>query len=226
MGTSEAKRDTTVSTERGDGGSEKNRDDELMGMRWILTVKQFTEKEVKARLVILGYQAGDLENELLEAATPSPTRRAKRCFLQLADQNIFELKMAGVSGAFLQVREQQADKYVVRVNEPADALGITRGTTARLRKAGYGLVIAPKDWVESVYDGMKEMGLMQCKTDPCVWKLVKETSKGPQLQALVLFHIDDFMLAGRKSEAGWEQFSTGNAQQVEMVRVGNKDFGA
>ena len=82
----------------------------------------------------------------------------------------------------------------VPVDEVADALGITEGRPARLRKASYGLVIAPKEWVESVYDGMKDMGLVQCKTDPCV----TETSERPQLQVLVLFHIDDFMLAGRK----------------------------
>ena len=70
----------------------------------------------------------------------------------------------------------------------------------------YGLVTAPKEWVESVYDGMKEMGLRQCKTDPCVWKHAKETSQGPKLQVLVLFHIDDFNLAGRKGEVGWEEF--------------------
>ena len=50
------------------------------------------------------------------------------------------------------------------------------------------------------------MGLVQCKTDPCVWKLVKETSQGPQLQVLVLFHIDDFMSTGHTGEAGWEEF--------------------
>ena len=53
---------------------------------------------------------------------------------------------------------------------------------------------------------MKEMVLVQCKTDPCVWKLVKETSQGPQLRVLVLFRIDGFMLAGRKGEADWEEF--------------------
>ena len=73
-----------------------------------------------------------------------------------------------------------------------------RGKPARLRKAGYGLVKAPREWVEWVCEGMKEMGLQQCNTDPCVWKLVKETSQGPQFQVLTLFHIDDFMLAGRK----------------------------
>ena len=75
-----------------------------------------------------------------------------------------------------------------------------------MRKVAYGLVTAPKEWVESVHDGMKEMGLVQCRTDPCVWKLVKEASQGPQLQVLVLFNTDDFMLAGRKGEAGWEEF--------------------
>ena len=60
-------------------------------------------------------------------------------------------------------REQQADRYVVPASELADALGITRGKLARLRKSGYGLVIAPKEWVETVYDGVKEMefGTMQ-----------------------------------------------------------------
>ena len=91
---------------------------------------------------------------------------------------VFELKKADVSGAFL---------------------------TARLHKAGNGLVISPKEWVESACDGMKEVGFVQSKTDPCVWMLIKETSQSPRLQVLVLFHIDDFMLAGCKSEAGWEK---------------------
>ena len=65
-------------------GNEEIRDDKLMGLRWVVTVRQLTEKKVKARLVILGYQAGDVEDGLLEAATPAPTRRAKPCFLQVA----------------------------------------------------------------------------------------------------------------------------------------------
>ena len=50
------------------------------------------------------------------------------------------------------------------------------------------------------------MDFVQCKTDPCVWKLVYETSQGSQLQVLVLFHIDDFMQGVRKGEVGWEEF--------------------
>ena len=41
---------------------------------------------------MLGYQAGDLEDELLEAATPTPKRRAKHRFLQVTAHQGFELK--------------------------------------------------------------------------------------------------------------------------------------
>ena len=75
-------------------------------IRQYVTVKHFPKKKVSARLVILGYQVGDLEDELLEAATPTPTRRAKHCFLQVAAHHGFELKKADVSGAFLQGREK------------------------------------------------------------------------------------------------------------------------
>ena len=48
-------------------GNEEIRDDELMGMRWVATIKQFPDK-VKARLVILGFQARDLEDEFAGSA--------------------------------------------------------------------------------------------------------------------------------------------------------------
>ena len=87
-------------------GNEEVRDDELMGMRWVVTVNPFPERKFKARLVMLDYPAGDLEDELLEAASPTPTRRAKHCSLQVAAHHGFELKKADVSGAFLQGREE------------------------------------------------------------------------------------------------------------------------
>ena len=79
----------------------------------------------------MGCQDGDLEDELLEAATPTPTRRAKHCFPQVAAHHGFELMKADWSGAFLQGWEQQADRLVVPVNELADTLGITRGKTRK-----------------------------------------------------------------------------------------------
>ena len=81
---------------------------------------------------------------------------------------------------------------------------------------------APKEWVESVYDGVKEVGLVQSKADPCVWKLVKKTSQGPQLHVLVLFHIDDFRLDAKVKLVGKsfsEECTTSGSGQS-----GNKDL--
>ena len=64
-----------------------------MGMPWVVTVKHCPDKKIKARLIILRYQAGDFEDELLEAATPTPTRRAKHCFLQVAAHHCFDCKV-------------------------------------------------------------------------------------------------------------------------------------
>ena len=125
-------------------GYDQIRENELTGMFLVVTVKHLSKKKVKARLATLRYQAKDLEEELLEAATPTAIRRAKHCFLQVANHR-FELKKAGVSGASFQGREQQADRNVVPVNELADALRTTRRKPARLRKTRHGLVIAPKN---------------------------------------------------------------------------------
>ena len=128
----------TVSTERADGSSERNeeiRDDELMGMRWVVSVKHFPQKKVKARLVFLGYEVRDLENELLETATPTPTRRAMHCFLQVAAHHGIELKKADVSGAFLGGREQQADRYMVPVLALADGIGSHKSQTRKIAES-------------------------------------------------------------------------------------------
>ena len=41
-------------------------------------------KEIRDDAGYIGYQACDLEDELLEEANPTPTRRAKHYFLQVA----------------------------------------------------------------------------------------------------------------------------------------------
>ena len=82
-------------------GHEEIRYDELMGMRWVVTVKQFPEK-VKARLVMMGYQAGVMEDEFAGSGIAFSNSQCKHCFLQVAAHFGFELKKVDVYGAFLQ----------------------------------------------------------------------------------------------------------------------------
>ena len=111
---------------------EEIRPHELMGMRWVVTVQQFAQKKVKTMFVIMEYQATDYwEDELLQAATPTPTLRAKHSVASGGTTASSSIN-ADVPGTFLQGK---ADTCVILVSELADALGITTRSLVRLWKA-------------------------------------------------------------------------------------------
>ena len=98
--------------------------------------------------------------------------------------------------------EQETDRNVIPRSELADALGNKKGTPARIRMASCGLIIAPKEWVESVCAGLRDTRLTQRKADLCVRQFVKDTAHGPDLKVWVLFHVDDFTSAGKERRGG------------------------
>ena len=119
------------------GGNEEIRDAELIDVRWVVTAKPFSEKKAQGQAGHLWLSSRRLGRRIVGNDDVHSTRRAMHCFLQVAAHY--------VSGAFLQCREQHANRYAVPVNEPADTRWIRRGKTARLRKAGSGLLTAPKN---------------------------------------------------------------------------------
>ena len=93
-GTSETKRDTTVSTERGDGSSERKgeiRDDELMGM----DRETFPQNGSRRGKLHWAIKLATWKTSCWKCNTP-PTGRAKHCFLQVAARHGFELKKASL----------------------------------------------------------------------------------------------------------------------------------
>ena len=90
------------------------------------------------------------------------------------------------------------------MGELASALSTTRGTPARLHKAGFGMVKAPKKCVDHVCVGLREADTGQ-ELILWVWKFVKDTEHGPELEVLVLLHMDDFLHGGIKRETAWEE---------------------
>ena len=62
-------------------GCDQIRENELTGTFLVVTVKHLSKKKVKAKLATLRYQAKNLEDELLEAATPTAIRRGQALFL-------------------------------------------------------------------------------------------------------------------------------------------------
>ena len=84
--------------------NEEIRDDVLMGMHWVVTVKQFFEKKVKARLVKFGYQARDLGRRVAGSGNTNTNTSCRALFLA-----------SGSASWFLASRRQMCRKLSCKV---------------------------------------------------------------------------------------------------------------
>ena len=93
-----------------------------------------------------------------------------------------------VTGAFLYGNIRRN----VYIELPSEERG-SRNVVGRLNKALYGLRDAPLIWAEEVQSTLKEVGLQNCVTNPCVFF---DTNRDVQ----VVVHVDDLMMVGPRAE--------------------------
>ena len=94
--------------------------------------------------------------EVLEAELPTPTRRAKHCFLRVATHSGLELKDV-LPGALPSGTRTQSGRTFGASERASWRIGNrTRKNPARLRKARHGLKMAPAGWVESVCEKVSD----------------------------------------------------------------------
>jgi hypothetical protein len=181
---------------------------EVMKMRWVCTWKpektatgEFTGKDkAKARLVILGFQDPDLGSPNQETASPTPSRTSRQVFLTCCAHLKFWVESGDVSTAFLQGRALESPKYTYGVPELCAALKVPPNTVLRIMKGAYGLTTAPREWFETVKIELIKLGFLQSKTEPCCWTY----SCAGEIKGIVLFHVDDFLLAGNHQCKFWQ----------------------
>ena len=147
--------------------------DRLMRTRWVLVFKSVDDDETKvkckARIVLLGYTDPDLGN--LDTAAPTLSRRSRQLVLSLSIHNRWKAYKADAKSTFLQGRptQQHRDVFITPVAELAQALNIPVGEGARMLKAAYGLVSAPREWFQEVDEVVSNRCKMhRLATDPCV----------------------------------------------------------
>ena len=118
-----------------------------IGMRWILTWKQLEGggRKAKAPAVLLGYQ--DPAYEHRSTTSPVMSRQTRQCFLQMAANQRWKVYKGDVSGAFLQGRAYPADLFCIPCDEICRAMNIAPGSITKLKKACYGLVDAPLEYL-------------------------------------------------------------------------------
>lgn len=188
--------------------------------RWIF--KEKLDGTKKARSVVLGYQQ-EPGIDFNESYSPLATNTTIRVVLAMSLYYYLEYDdwvniMLDVEAAFLNAKVDT--DIFIELPEGLREYMLTKGidlgdSVIKLRSAQYGLVQSPRLWMETFAKILKSLGLVQCKTDPCLFCLFGQDQK---LLALVVVYCDDCILSGRSK---WvNKLKLGIAKQVKISDLG------
>jgi len=171
--------------------------------RWIFKMK--TNGSKKSRSVIKGYEQIP-GVDYVESFSPLATNTTIKVTVamtmeQMVIHNDWVIEMVDVEAAFLNapvdtdvyielpegLKEHHLKKY-----QPLIKFDI-RDTIIKLKRAQYGLVQSPRLWMYTFAKILAKLGLVQCKTDPCLFTLHDEFDN---LLAIVVVYCDDSIITG------------------------------
>ena len=158
--------------------------DHLRPLPCLLCLTEKRNGDIRARIVVMGSRQRpftDFDPQALYA--PVIDRTSTRVIYALAAALRAHLHTFDVRQAFLN-GDMTEDVYI---RLPAGVMhdGPSRGVF-KLRKSLYGIRQAPKIWSMTLATSLKEIGLVQCKADSCLYYTRTETD------LLVLgVHVDD-----------------------------------
>lgn len=129
----------------------------LLGMRWVLTYKniqddkgQVVGQKSKARLIIRGYE----DPKLLSLKRDSPTLsvHSRNMLLAICAMYGWELFAGDIKTAFLNGDKVPVHEQVLGdpPDEVRDILGMKTTDVLRIQKVIYGLLHAPRAWLEKL----------------------------------------------------------------------------
>ena len=221
---------------------EKNRvtPSQAMKMRWVLTYKSTGAS--KARLVVLGYMAGNLTK--VETHSPTMSKAGKYALLAAFANNKFRVKAGDVTSGFFQALEDMEcqELYALPPPEVISAFGgdpRDRGFMVKLRKAFYGLAHAPRAWFKDVVQRLTEAGWRQLAGDKCIFVLLDkdaQTEAPNQKEGVINYeamllgkviglcgiHVDDFLVGGDESN---EKYMAAEKALQEAYKWGKWESG-
>ena len=70
--------------------------------------------------------------------------------------------------------------------------GDMSGKIVRLNRSLYGLKQSGRQWAELLVETVVKYGMEQCRTDPCVFRMVVDG----KVQLIMAVHVDDIVIAG------------------------------
>ena len=180
-----------------------------IGNRWVYTTKMSDGNlRFKARLVAQGFTQEfgvDFDQVYAPVARPPSTR----LFLSTASKYKLVVKQFDVKTAFLngkldeEIYMQQPQGFVL--NEKV----------LRLKKAIYGLKQAAKCWNDIVKEALSTAGFTPSQADDCLYS----NNKSLENLCLVIFHVDDFLIASKHDKIIQETAKLMNTK-FELKEIG------
>ena len=169
---------------------------ETLRCRWIF--KQKVDGTKKSRTVVRGYEQ-EPGVDFVESFSPLATNTTIRVVLAISleyqqKHNDWVIEMVDVEAAFLNALVD-TDVYIEMpdgLSEYLDKSDKSVGDSViKLKRAQYGLVQSPRLWMETFSMILTGIGLIQCKSDPCLFVLHDVHG---ELLAMIAVYCDDVMI--------------------------------
>ena len=155
--------------------------------RWVYDLKRDKDGKVilyKARLVVHGFkQVAGIDFQKTFSSTAQ--LRTFRFVVSIAVSKGYSMTQYDISQAFLHGPLEEE----LYMNFPPGYPSANKGKVLRLLKGLYGLKQASRIWQKALYKALKELGLVQCKTDSGVLRW-----PGTDGFALVVCWVDDLII--------------------------------
>lgn len=158
----------------------------ILTNRWVFRVKD--DGTYKARLVIRGNEQQDVDYD--EIFSPVASMSAIRTLLALSAAKNFQLMTFDVKTAFLNGELREDENIFMRVPSGMD---VEESKVLKLKKSLYGLRQSPRRWNETFLKTMKEMGFVQAKNEPCIFR-------NNDSSVVLAIYVDDGLIVGKDKE--------------------------
>ena len=161
-----------------------------IGCKWIYKRKRGADGKVetfKARLVAKGYtQREGIDYE--ETFSPVAMLKSIRILLSIAANLDYEIWQMDVKTAFL---NGNLEESIYMVQPEGFVAKGQEQKVCKLLKSIYGLKQASRSWNIRFDETIKTYGFKQNEDEPCVYKLIKESSV-----VFLILYVDDILLIG------------------------------
>lgn len=172
----------------------------LLNMRWVLTYKVVEDKEgnpvgrkAKARLIIRGFEDPNLLH--LQRDSPTLSVQSRNLMLSLCAHNRWPIWAGDIKTAFLNGNKLPVEKQLFGdpPSEVREELGMKEHEVLRIQKVIYGLLHAPRAWMEKLNSVLRNQGWITSRLEPCIWRLFDGTGS---LVGIIGCHVDDLLVSG------------------------------